>query len=214
MSAITTKEEILKAVNQCLEEKGKRKFTQSVELIVNFKGIDFSKQENRLNIEVSFPEGRGKEIKTVVFANEPLASEARKAGANLVITGDEILNYDKKKIKELTKNSVFLAQPQLMITIGKNFGQILGSKGKLPTVVTKDIASAVNNAKNTIKIKSKGKYLPTIHCPVGSEKMTPESITENIFSVLSALKEKVGDAAFRSIFIKLSMSKPVKLSGS
>ena len=42
------------------ENKGKRKFKQSVELAVNFKDIDFSKQDNRLNLDIILPNGRGK----------------------------------------------------------------------------------------------------------------------------------------------------------
>ena len=42
------------------ENKGKRKFKQSVELAINFKNIDFSKQDNRLNMEILLPNGKGK----------------------------------------------------------------------------------------------------------------------------------------------------------
>ena len=40
--------------------KGKRKFTQSVELAVNFTGVDFTKQENRFNMEIKLPNSTGK----------------------------------------------------------------------------------------------------------------------------------------------------------
>ena len=46
------------------------KFTQSVEVILNFRGIDFSKPENRLNLDVALPNGKGgKEPKVVVVAD-------------------------------------------------------------------------------------------------------------------------------------------------
>ena len=44
------------------ENKGKRKFEQSVELAINFKGVDFSKQANRLSLDILLPNGKGLEI--------------------------------------------------------------------------------------------------------------------------------------------------------
>jgi ribosomal protein L1 len=41
------------------ENRNQRKFEQSVELAINFRGIDFSKQANRLNVQVLLPNGRG-----------------------------------------------------------------------------------------------------------------------------------------------------------
>ena len=49
---------ILHSVNEVLKEKGKRKFVQTVDLAVNFKGIDFKKPENRINIDIVLPNGR------------------------------------------------------------------------------------------------------------------------------------------------------------
>ncbi len=42
------------------ENKGKRKFSQSVEVAVNFMGIDMAKQDNRLNLEIKLPNPKGK----------------------------------------------------------------------------------------------------------------------------------------------------------
>ena len=73
------------------EAKGKakpRKFTQSWDFSINLKGVDLKKPENRINAEISLPEGRGKNLKVAVIADS-LAAEARKA-ADLVITKEEI----------------------------------------------------------------------------------------------------------------------------
>ena len=37
------KKKLLEALNKVLEEKGKRKFVQSVEVMINMRGIDFTK---------------------------------------------------------------------------------------------------------------------------------------------------------------------------
>ncbi|MEM4590032.1 MAG: 50S ribosomal protein L1, partial [Candidatus Micrarchaeia archaeon] len=113
-------ENIKQAISKALEEKGSRKFVQSVEMAVNFKNIDMSKQENKLNLEVTLPKGRGKNINLVVFADGNIAADAKAAGAEFVIGSDQISKYKKSDIKRLAKNSEFFAQPQLMVLVGKN----------------------------------------------------------------------------------------------
>ncbi|MEM3690398.1 MAG: 50S ribosomal protein L1, partial [Candidatus Micrarchaeia archaeon] len=171
------REKILKAVNAALQEKGKRKFTQSVELAINFKDIDFNKQENRLNLEVVLPRGKGREQKVAVFADGQLALDAKKLGLT-VITGDEIpkLAEDKVKLKQMLDYE-FIAQPNLMALVGKHLGQVLGVKGKLPKpLLGMKLEEAVERAKKIVRIKSKGKYLPVVHCLVGTENMSAEEL--------------------------------------
>ena len=44
------KKSVTEGITRALEAKGKRKFTQSMEVMVNFRNIDFTKAENRLNL--------------------------------------------------------------------------------------------------------------------------------------------------------------------
>ena len=206
-----SKEQILSAINKCLEDKGTRKFTQSVELAVNFKETDFSKPENRLNLEVILPKGRGKNINIVVFADGDVASDAKAAGADTIISGAEIPNLDKKKMKKMADSSEFFAQPQLMMPIGKSFGQVLGGRGKLPKPIIGNITQILKNVRNVVKLKTKGKNLPTVHCPVGTEKMSADEIFENVMAVLNSVSAKLGDQMIASVYIKLSMGKSIKI---
>lgn len=205
-------ENIKQAVTKALEEKGSRKFIQSLEMAVNFKNIDMSKQENRLNLEVLLPKGRGKKINLVVFADGNVAADAKTAGAEFIISSDQIPKYKKSDIKRLAKNSEFFAQPQLMVLVGKNFGQILGGRGKIPKPLVGNVAAMLKNARNSVKIRSRGKFLPVVHCAIGTENMSVEDLTENAKAVLSAIRNKVGgDSAIKSIIVKLSMGKPIKI---
>ena len=79
------RKKITESITKALEEKGKRKFTQSLEFIINFRGVDFAKAENRLNIDVLLPKGKGKEQKVVAFADGQMALEAKNAGVLEVI---------------------------------------------------------------------------------------------------------------------------------
>ncbi|NYZ79461.1 50S ribosomal protein L1 [Candidatus Micrarchaeota archaeon] len=206
------RQKILDALKKALEDKGKKKFTQSVELAINFRDIDFNKQENRLNLEVVLPKGKGREQKVAVFADGQMALEAKKLNLTLIST-EELpkLAADKARLKSML-NYEFLAQPNLMAVVAKNLGQVLGIKGKLPRpLMGVKLEEAVERAKKVVRIKSKGKYLPVAHCLVGTENMAPEDIADNIEAVLDAVKAKTGEQRIKSIFVKLTMGKSQKI---
>lgn len=204
-------EQITNAINKALEEKGSRKFTQTVELIMNFRDVDFSKPENKLNLDIALPKGRGKNISVVVFADGPVAADAKAAGADVVIGGAEIPAYDKGEIKTLAKAGEFFAQPQLMMIVGKNFGQLLGARGRLPKPLVGNVAAAIKGVRNVVHIRTRGKNLPTVHCAIGTESMPAADIAANAMAVLSAVAAKVGDQSLSATYVKLSMGKPCRM---
>ncbi|MGC8662226.1 MAG: hypothetical protein ACP5RT_00345 [Candidatus Micrarchaeia archaeon] len=196
------------------DEKGKRKFKQSVELAINFKGIDFSKQDNKLNVEVMLPYGKGKVGKAAIFTNDRnLVSKAKDMGVE-VIDGNQIntITSDKVKMNSLL-NYDLLAQPSLMPEIAKKLGQFLGPRNKMPKPVftADELEKFVSGISKRINIKSKGRFLPTVHCVVGSEDMKAEELYENIKEVVNVISKKVSANHLRSVYVKLSMSKPLKL---
>ena len=200
------------AVTKALNDKGKRKFRQSVEFIINFKGIDFKKPENRFNIDIILPNGRGKDVKVLVFADGQLAMDAKNAGAEVKSAGDiPDLAKDHRKLKQLAKDYVFLAEPKLMVTIGKSLGSVLGKMGRLPKPIIGDVKQAIERAKRSVRVGTKGKYLPVVHTLVGSENMDVNQLIENIESVYEKVKGKVGEQNIKSLYVKLTMGKPIKI---
>jgi len=207
---------INQAISKALEAKGKRKFTQSMEFIVNFHNIDFTKAENRLNLDVLLPNGKGKETKVIVFADGQVGLDAKSAGAAEIYGNADIakLAADKARLGVLAKNSEFIAQPSMMINIGKSLGQALGSRGKLPRPIIGSVKDAVDQAKKRVRLVSKGKYLPVSQCIIGSETMAPETLVENFDAVYEKVKAKVTEPNIKSIYVKLSMGQPVKVEAA
>ena len=207
------KKSLTESLTKALEEKGKRKFTQSMEFIVNFRGIDFTKAENRLNLDVILPKGKGKEQKVIVFADGQVALEAKNAGANEVIDAAGItkLASDKAHVKLLASDAEFIAQPNMMINVGKSLGQVLGARGKLPRPITGNVKDAITQAKSRVRLVSKGKYLPVAQCVIGSEAMSASDLAENFDAVFEKVKAKATEPNIKSVFVKLSMGKPVKV---
>lgn len=197
------------------DAKGKRKFRQSVELAINFKGIDFNKQDNRLNLEISLPNGKGKVQKVAIFATDKSLVEKAKALGMEVFDGERIdaIASDQARFASLL-NYELLAQPNLMPAIARFLGQFLGPRGKMPKPLLGNInlEAVTNDLGKRILIKSKGKYLPTVHCLVGTEEMPAEKLYENINEVMAAVSRKVGQNRIRSAYVKLTMSKPFRLA--
>jgi large subunit ribosomal protein L1 len=194
------------------ENKGQRKFTQSVDLTVNFTGLDFSKADQRLNMEIKLPNGKGRESQVIFFGDDRnMIAKAQAAGAK-VIQGPEIpvIANDKVRMNELLDNEL-LAQPALMPQIAKGLGQFLGPRNKMPKPAIGDITSLIGSISKSVFVRSKGKYLPTVHCIVGTEKMEPALIAANVDEVISAFTKKVGRQHIKSVYVKLTMSKPLRL---
>ncbi len=204
------------ALAEAFAQKGEKKFVQSIDLAVNFQDVDFKKQEGRINVEVVLP-FEPKPTKVCVFADGQVGLDAKKAGADLVISSAEIDSYakDKKKMAALLDYSL-LAVPQLMVPVGKALGKVLGSKGKTPKPMppAANMASLISNSRRTLTLKAKGKFLPSVHCIVGKENMAKDQIVENILAVFAALERSGFDKNVKSVFIKTTMGKPVKLGAA
>lgn len=195
------------------ENKGKRKFTQSIELAVNFTGLDFSKQENRLNMEITLPNSTGRVRGVIVFANNSrVVDAATQVGAKLIGTSELTgVTTDKKQMADLLNYELF-AEPSMMPQIAKVLGPFLGPRNKMPRpLIDADVAKVIRDSSRSIAIKSKGKYLPTVHCVVGAESMSTAELAANVDEVVSTLVRKVGRPHIRSVFVKMTMSAPLRL---
>ena len=206
--------EIIKKIKQAKEGSKPRKFRQSWDLTINVKGLDLKKPENRFKFDFMLPEGRGKELKICVIA-DGLAAEARKH-ADLVISREEIpgLAKDKKRLKNLANEyDWFFGEAPLMAEIGKSLGVVLGTRGKMPKPVPPKVSIVpfIGRARKSAMVALK--ETPVIHIPIGSDDMEPEMIATNAQAVFKAVTEKLpkGKNSIKSMYLKLTMGKPVKL---
>jgi large subunit ribosomal protein L1 len=205
---------ILEKVKEAKENSKPRKFVQTWDFSINLKGLDLKKPENRFNLEFMLPEGRGKDQK-VAFIVDTLETEAKKH-ADLVIKKSEIagLVKNKKKLKKIANEyDWFFGEAPLMPLIGKSFGVIFGPRGKVPKPIPPKVSVEpfVKRAKSSVRIFVKES--PVVHVSVGTDKMDDEKISKNIEAVYNVVREKLpkGRTNIKSMFIKLTMGKPVRL---
>jgi large subunit ribosomal protein L1 len=205
---------ILEKIKEARKGSKSRKFEQTWDMIINVKGLDLKKPENRLNFDLTLPEGTGKTRKTA-FITDSMVSEAKKH-ADAVITKNEIEAYtkNKKKQKQLAESyDAFFADAALMPVIGKSFGEVFGPRGKLPKPVPPkvNIAPFIEASKRSIKVMLRES--PVVYVSIGREKMDDGKIAKNAQAVFNAVKERLpkGQANMKSVLIKLTMGKPVKV---
>ncbi len=206
------------------QEGKKRKFMQTIDLMVNLKELDLKQPANRINAEIILPNALGKDLKICVIAQGDLALRASKVGVARVIEKDELgsLGGDKKAAKKIAKQyDYFIVGREVMPLVARFLGPALGPSGKMPLAppkgngivqVNSDIESIIEGYRNTVRLRIKKN--PIILCPVGKEDMDSEKIIENINAVFHYLEEHLekGKGNIRNLFIKKSMSHPIKVT--
>ncbi len=211
-------EDILNAVKKVRELAAAkpRKFKQTFDLAVSLKELDMKKPESKVKLEVMLPHGRGKQLKFGAIADGELAEKAKQAGLKTIVNREmlQMLAKDKKEQRKvIISGDIFIAQPDLMVEVGKTLGAALGPREKMPKPVNpKDDLKNVFARFDKI-ITARVKDQPIINCIVGTEQMTDEQIAENTEKVITALKEKLpkGESQIRGIYLKLTMSPSVKI---
>jgi len=203
--------DILEALKELRSKSKPRNFVQTVDLIVNLKEIDLKKPENKINEVVELPYGRGKEASVVVFSDEIKNLDVPVLNSKDI----EELAKNKRACKKLAKETeFFLAEAKLMPVVGKHLGRYLAPRNKMPKLISGDVKQMIESMKKSVRVKIKSS--PVIQCPVGTEKMKDEEIAENIKQVLKFLEEKLpkGKNNIKNVFVKLTMSAPVKVEVS
>ena len=210
------KKTLLDAVKEAKTKSGEKKFTQSVELILDIKEIDMKSPEGRIQQVIDLPHATGKPNKILVIATGELAMNARKAKVDKVMEKADLegLAGKKKELRKLANTyDVFLSEAPLMPLVGRNFGPFLGPRGKLPVPVppNADITILIKKHRKTVVVRMRNQ--PIIQCAIGTADMKEEQIVDNIQAVLRVLEGKLkrGLKNIKFAFIKTSMGTPVKI---
>ena len=207
---MATEEQFLKAIKQLRQTDKKVNFDQTVDLIVNLK--NFNVKKDAFNIFVQVP-NKIKDKKVAGFFE-------KKSELIDTIKQSEFIRFkEKKDLKKLVKSyDFFMANAKLMPVIATSFGRVLGPAGKMPNPQLGIVPIEEDNAIKTIleKINSTVRVIvkePSIKVGVAKESLTDEQIAKNIMRVYNAIIEKLPKKAehVKSIYIKLSMDKPIKV---
>ena len=207
---------ILAAVKGAREKSEKRKFNQSIELILKLHDIDMKSTEGKIQEVLELPHALEKPNKICVIASGELAMKAKKAEADRVIERNELeaLGGKKQDMRKIANGyDVFIAEAPLMPMVGKVLGPVLGPRGKMPLPVPPnvDISGLIRKYRKTIVVRLRNQ--PIIQNRVAMESMKDDEIAENIQAILKILEAKLkkGTKNIRFAYIKTAMGTPVKI---
>lgn len=213
------KDTALAALKKLHEIAPKRKFSQSVELMINFTGLDMKKPTNQVNLKISLPHPTGKGSgKVAVFAKTDTMADSLKGKVDKIIMDKEIeaIAKDKMKLAELFSFDALFAEGPSMLTVAKYLGQQLAPKGKMPKPIVSAalFEEALAKARTQITVSNKkGKFMPVVHALVGKEGMKDEDMVENMITVyetvMNALPQKKQN--IKNSYVKLTMSPAIKV---
>ncbi|NDB32417.1 MAG: 50S ribosomal protein L1 [Nitrososphaeria archaeon] len=191
-----------------------RKFKQTLEMYVILKDIDV-KKGFAMNETIQLPKKLSKPTTVCVMAGGDMGLKAKSANADRVVSSDEIntIAANKREARKFINNyDFFLADTQLMTTVGKVLGQLLGPRGKMPIPVpfNAPIDAFLDRFRSSIRVKVKNSL--SMSCKIGDETMEDGDLAANAHAVLNAIEKKLpsGDKNIRRIIVKTSMGKPIK----
>ena len=183
---------------QLVKDTATAKFDESVEVALNL-GVNARKSDQNVRGATVMPKGTGKSVRVAVFADGELADQAKAAGADIV--GMEDLAA-KVKGGEMDFD-LCIAAPDAMRVVGQ-LGQILGPRGLMPNpkvgTVTRDITTAVNNAKSG-QVQYRTEKGGIIHCAIGKVSFATEDLNENLEALIADLN-KAKPAGAKGQYIK------------
>ena len=213
-------QKLSQAIAALRDPANKRKFSQTVDLIVNLKNLDLKKVEQQVDYYTSLTHPRAKKSKVCALVATELIDNAKEV-CDKAIHQDEFDAFMKEpaKAKKLAKEyDFFIAQANIMPAVAKAFGKVLGTRKKMPNPKAGCVVPPKSNLKplydrlqNTIRVYAK--EIMIIQIPVGEESMDDKTLKENINAIYDGLIHHLPGEKnnVRSVYIKLTMSKPARL---
>ncbi|WP_026922749.1 50S ribosomal protein L1 [Glycomyces arizonensis] len=180
------------------KETSPAKFDATVEVAMRL-GVDPRQADQLVRGTVSLPNGTGKTVRVIAFAEGDKAEAAIAAGADEV-GSDELV----KRISEGWLDfDAAVATPDQMAKIGR-IARILGPRGLMPNpktgTVTPDVAKAVTEIKGG-KIAFRVDKHANLHLVIGKTSFSAEQLAENYAAALDEV-QRLKPSSSKGIYIK------------
>ena len=193
----------------------KTKFTESVDVAVRL-GVNPKYADQQVRGACPLPNGTGKGVRILVFAEGEAGRFAKEAGANFV-GGQDLIDKIKDGWTDFDKA---VATRAMMPNVARYLGRILGPRGLMPnpkigTVVDDDKIAETVESLQLGKIDFRVDKNGIIHTSIGLVTMESGKLQQNFVALLSTLlrlKPASAKGAYvRSITISTTMGPGIKL---
>ena len=188
------------------------KFAETVEVHVRL-GVNVRHADQQVRGTMVLPNGLGRELTVVVFAQGDKAREAEAAGADAV--GGEDLA--ERISGGWTDFDVAVATPDMMPVVAK-LGRVLGPQGKMPNpkvgTVTEDVGRAIEQAKAG-RVEYRTDRTGIVHVVIGKADFEEQALLENYAALIDEIVRAKPAAAkgryIKSVTLTTTMGPGVKV---
>src|SRR5437870_10496916 len=160
------------------------KFNEAVEVHIRL-GLNVRHADQQVRGTMVLPNGLGRDVSVVVFAQGDKAREAEAAGADAV--GGEDLA--ERVSGGWTEFDVAIATPDMMPVVAR-LGRILGPQGKMPNpkvgTVTEDVGRAVEQAKAG-RVEYRTDRSGIVHIVIGRTNFDERRLLENYAALMDEI---------------------------
>lgn len=194
------------------------KFDSTIEVHLR-TALDPRQADQQVRDVVVLPNGLGKTVKVLVFAQGEGAAAARSAGADFVADDDEALKTLEGSALDY---DVAIATPDAMGKVGR-LGRVLGPRGLMPnpkagTVVgADDLHRAITEAKAG-RVEFRLDKTANIHVMVGKVSFSEDQLLENFAALMDAIHKSRPSGAkgeyIKSITLATTMGPGIKVDPS
>ena len=171
-----------------IKELAYTKFDQTVELHLRM-GLDPRQADQMVRDVVVLPNGLGKTVRVLVFAQGEGATRAQEAGADFIADDEMIARIQGG----WTDFDVAVATPDMMGKAGR-LGRVLGPRGLMPnpkagTVVpAEDLPRVIREAKAG-RVEFRLDKTANLHIQFGKISFPTEKLHENLSALMEAIKK-------------------------
>lgn len=179
-------------------------------------GLDPRQADQMVRDVVVLPNGLGKTVRVLVFAQGEGATRAQEAGADYVADTDD---WIAKIQGGWTDFDVAIATPDMMGKAGR-LGRVLGPRGLMPNpkagtvVAAEDLPRVIHEAKAG-RVEFRLDKTANLHVPIGKASFEITKLYENMAALLEAIKKAKPSASkgiyIRSVTIAATMGPAVKV---
>jgi len=189
-----------------VKETSVSKFDGTMEIHMRM-GLDPRQADQMIRDVVVLPNGLGKTVRVLVFAQGEGVAKATEGGADTIADTDEWIN---KIAGGWTEFDVAISTPDMMGKAGR-LGRVLGPRGLMPNpkagtvVAPEDLPRVIQEAKAG-RVEFRLDKTGNIHVPLGKVSFSAEKLVENLAAFMEAVKKAKPSAAKGSFIKKISMA--------
>lgn len=181
-----TKEYSAESAVQLVKELATAKFDETIELHLRM-GVDPRHADQQVRGVVTLPEGTGREVRILVFANPEGQAIAQEAGADHV-GAEELAAQIQSGWMDF---DLVLATPDMMRVVGR-LGRILGPRGLMPSpkagtiVQAEDLPRVIEEARLG-RVEFRVDKTSNVHVPIGKASFEKDSLLKNFQAIMGAI---------------------------